>query len=177
MADNPEQTTEAAEQPKKKGLPTKLLAIILGIAVVQGVGFFVVFKFFGGSPEAAHGEGNPVLEAVATTQPTVGAEVQLLKGFKVPNDKAGVLRIYDLDLSVVVDTEQKEDIEKLVEERKASIADTVARIVRGATARMLGEDDLRVLRGQLMQGLEDIFQDDTLVQRVLIPKFVPIRAE
>lgn len=176
MAEEPQSAEVVVEGPKKKGLPKKTLGIVAGVAILQGVGFLVVFKMMGGSPEPAHGDQNPVIEPAAS-QPVQGAEVRLLKSFKVPNDRAGVLRIYDIDLSIVIPIDRKEEVEQLVAERSASIADRVARIVRGATEQMLRETDLRALRDQLEMGIEEIIGDEDLVQRVLIPKFVPIRAQ
>jgi flagellar basal body-associated protein FliL len=177
MAEEPQNPAgDESSEPKKKGFPKKTLGIVLGVAILQGAAFFAVFKFASSGPEAAHGEGSPAIEA-ASSQPTIGAEVELLRSFKVPNDKSGVLRIYDLDLSVVVPLDEKERMTKLGADHGGEIADAVARIVRGATDRMLREDDLRILRGQLLDELRAITRDEELVRRVLIPKFVPIRAE
>lgn len=176
MADEPE-NAGVEQAPPKKGLSKKLLAIIGGAVVLQGVLFFVVFKFIGGSPEAAHGDQNPALEDANVPDVSGYAEVQLMRGFKVPNDQTGVLRIYDIDLSVVVPADKKEELETLFEERGGEIADRIARIVRGATEEMLREIDLRVLRAQIRTALQEIVRDEKLVQRVLIPKFLPIRAD
>lgn len=177
MADEPEsKAADESSEGKKRGLSKKTLGIVLGVALLQGIAFFVVFKLASGGPAAAHGEGSHAIEA-ATSQPAVGAEVVVLKSFKVPNDKSGVLRIYDVDLSVVVPMHQKEHMTQLVDDRRGEISDAVARVVRGATDRMLREDDLRILRAQLQEELRNITHEEDLVQRVLIPKFVPIRAE
>jgi len=159
--------------PKQKRLPM-VLGIVAGMAVLQGVGFFVIFKMMGGRPEAAHGEGNHVVATAPASQPATLAEVALLRGFKVPNDKTGRMWLYDLDIAVVVPADQKERMEKLATERAGELADCASRVVRGASDRMLREDDLSLLRSQLMQGFQEIAKDDKLIQRVLIPRFVPL---
>ncbi len=175
MADEPAKTNAPA--PRKKRLPLTL-GIVVGIAALQGVGFFLFFKFAGSKPAAAHGEASHAIEPPpATTQPAQVTEVQLLKGFRVPNNKTGRTWVYELDVSAVVPAGQKEKAQKLAEERAGEIADRIAGLVRGAAETTLREDDLRVLRGQFLEGLKEIIGDDKLIQRVLIPRFVPIRAE
>lgn len=169
--------SKAAPPAKPRTKLPRTLGIVLGVAVAQGVAFFVIFKVAGGGPEAAHGEQSHAIEAAPSSQTAGGAEVALLRSFKVPNDKSGVLRVYDIDLSVVVAAADKARVETLVERHAGAIADCVAGIVRGATDRMLREDDLRVLRAQLLEGLREVTGDEHLIQRVLIPKFVPLRAE
>ncbi len=163
---------EAAPQ-KKKRLPM-VLGIVAGMAVLQGVGFFVIFKMMGGRPAAAHGEDNHAVEAPPASQPATLIEVPLLKGVRVPNDKSGRMWLYDFDLVVVVPADKKDAMAKLATDRAGEIADCVARVVRGASDRMLREDNLSVLRSQLLQGFNEISGDDKLIERVLIPRFVPL---
>ncbi len=163
------------EAPPKKKLPIKTIGIVLGLAVVQGAGFFFYFKTTSaGTPTPAHGEEHPVIENEPAKAPVGQAEVRLLKGFKVPNDKSGRMWIYDMDISVVVPANEKDRLEGLADERAAEIGDMVARIVRAASDQMLREDDLRVLRNQIADGLTEITNDRNMIQRVLIPRLVPI---
>lgn len=177
MAEQPESAADALDRKPKSKLPKKLMMVVGAVAVLQGVGFFVFFKFMGSGPEAAHGAGNPAIEAPAEAANVPSVEVSLLKSFKAPNDFGGVMCIYDCDLSVVVPEDCKAEMEKLVETRQGEIADRVSRIIRGADDRMLREPDLRVLRGQFTTALQEIVGDEKLIQRVLIPKLVPIRAD
>lgn len=178
MADRPDNpSAQADEAGRRKRFSPRLLAIVGAVAVLQSAGFFVVFKVFGSHPEAAHGEHNPAIAGANASAGTKMAEVVVLKSFKVPNDQTGVLRIYDLDLSVVVPADQVRRMESLLEERSGEIGDRVARILRGATDEMLRENDLRVLKAQVQRALEELTRDKTLVQRVLIPRLMPIRAE
>ena len=129
-------------------------------------------------PAAAAKEGEPgVKDGAAKGSVTGLAEVLVVKNFRVPNNKSGRLFIYDMDLSIVVTASGKERLEKTVKERNAEIADTIAQIIRRASEKTLAEDDLQALRYQIKEGLLEIIQDEKLVQRILIPRFVPIRAD
>lgn len=172
MADEPQEVP----QKKKKGLP-KTAIIVAGVALVEAAVFFAVFKFAGSGPEAAHGESNPSIAGPAASQPVMPAEVALVQGLRVPNEKRGQMWIYDVDVTIVVPASEAERIQKIVDERSGEIGDRVGRIVRGATARMLEEDDLRALKNQLTLAVQDVFQDESVVQRILIPRFVPMRSD
>jgi flagellar basal body-associated protein FliL len=168
------ETENAPDSPPKKKFP-KTIAIVAAIAVVQGAGFFAIFKFVGGGPKPAHGEENHAVESAPAAPVEEGvAEVLLLKSFKVPNDKSGRMFIVDIDISVVVAAGHKDKMKQIAEERAGEIGDRVARIVRWATPEMMAQDDLRILRSQLAEGLAEVIEDKQLVQRVLIPRFVPI---
>jgi flagellar basal body-associated protein FliL len=175
MADDAKPSPAPAKP--KKGFP-KILVLIVGLTVVEGAGFFVVFKMMGGGPVAAHGEDTHVIEEpVATTRPAGWAEVLVLKSFRVPNDKTGRLFIYDIELSVAVPADKKEHAEELIKEKAGSIGDCVAQIVRSSSDRVLKEDDLRTLRDQLAEGLNHVLGEEGLIERVLIPRFVPLRTD
>ena len=104
------------------------------------------------------------------------AEVTVQRNLRVPNEKSGRMWIYDMDITVVVSTNDKERLEGLVKQRAGEIGDTLAGIVRSAPDRMLRETDLRALRYQVMEALREIVGEENLIQRVLIPRFVPIPA-
>ncbi|MEW6253850.1 MAG: hypothetical protein AB1716_24655 [Planctomycetota bacterium] len=173
MADEQTKTESAATQRR---LPVTLIAVV-GVAVVEAGAFLAIFKFAGAGPQPAHGEESHALELPATTQTTAVAEVPVLRTFRVPNDKTGLIYIYDMDLSVVVSAAERETMETLVKERSGEIGDRVARIMRAASDRVLREDDLRALRVQVQEALAEIAGREDLVQRVLIPRFVPIRSD
>ena len=165
--------TETPAKPNKRFPMT--VGIVLGVALAEAAVFFIVFKFVGGGPRTAQAENGQPIEAA--TQPAGVAEVPVLKSFRVPNDKLGRMYLYDLDVSVVVPLEQKERVEGLVKQRSGEIGDRIARILRSASDRMLKEDDLRALRQQVLETLREIVEDEDLIQRVLIPRFVPMRAD
>lgn len=129
-----------------------------------------------GKKSDAHGEAADGGDGADGDVPAI-AEVQLVKSHKVPNNTSGRLYIYDIEISIVVPGNKKAAVEKLAKQRSADIADTISQVMRGADTRMLNETDLRTLRGQMMSGLADLFGDDKLIQKVLIPRCVPLRAD
>lgn len=162
----------AAPPPKKKS--KKLFFIIGGaIALLQGVGLFVYFKMSGGGPAEAHAGEGPVIAPPPAPEANL-TEVELLKGFRVPNDKTGRMQIFDIDISVVVPLTKQEPFAKLTEQRAGEVADRVSRVLRGATPDMMREDDLQLLREQLKHTLDELTGDPEMIVRILIPHFVPI---
>lgn len=132
----------------------------------------------GGKTEGGHGgktEGEAAPPA-DTSPPATTAEVTVLRNLRVPNEKSGRMWIYDLDISVVVAAGDKERFEGLVKQRGGEIGDTMARMIRSAPDRMLRETDLRALRYQVLEALREISGEENLIQKVLIPRFVPIPA-
>ncbi len=193
-----EENAAPAPKPKKK-LPL-ILGLVLGISLVEGAGFFVAFKVFGGGPKPSYG-GEDGRHAVEVEKPATGGhggksaasegegkkggegaeasatEVPLLQKFRVPNNQSGKTYIYDFDLTVVVAAGRKEAAEKLVAGHAGEIADRIAQIVRGAEQKALDEYDFKTVRQQIQRALGEIMGDEKLVERVLIPRCVPIRAE
>jgi len=159
---------------KKKRIPTTVV-IVAVVAIVEGIGFYAAAKLFGSGPEASYGEpGEHYMQGENPTAQAASAEVVLLEEFKAPNTKSGRLYIYDLNIVIKVPAHEKERVEGVVAERKGEISDIVARIVRSADPRILAEDELKTLRMQVQHALTPILRDEDLVERVLIPRCVPI---
>lgn len=172
----PEQAEGGAK--KKKKLPMTLI-LIVGITLVQAVGFFFVTKMLGSGPAIAHGDeghGNLMKGEEATSQPAT-AEIEVMKNFRVPNEQRGRLYIYDFDLFVKVPTLKKDEFAALIKERKGEISDRIARLVRAAEPALLHEAELKTLRLQIRQALGEIARNHEIVNEVLLPRFVPIRSD
>jgi flagellar basal body-associated protein FliL len=141
-------------------------------------------------PEGGHGGGAAKPEG-AGAKPEGGApaapanaaadqefaEVSVLRNLRVPNDKSGRVYLYDLEISAVVAASEKDRAETLVKARAGEIGDRLAALMRSAPDRVLKETDLRTLRFQILEALREITGEESLVQRILIPRFVPIRSE
>src|SRR5262249_46281158 len=151
------------------------------VSVVEGGIFFGVMKMFGGGPQVAHGAtaGENVLHGENPTEKdkVTSVEGEMLQKFHVPNDKSGHLFIYDFNFARKVASKRKEEVEKVVTERKGELSDRVARIVRGNDASVLNEADLKSLRTQLRNAIGELAGDQEIVQEVLIPRCVPIRSD
>jgi flagellar basal body-associated protein FliL len=178
MADEPIEAggVDDGESGKKRKLP-KTLIIVVAVTIAEAAAFFLIFNYFGGGPEVVHGEGSHAAKTTEGKDAVGLVEVELLRNFKVPNDKSGHVYIYDMDISVLVPTDDKAEIETLVAERSAQLADRIALIIRAASDRVMKEDDLRALKTQLQKGLALIIEDEDVVREVLIPRMVPIRSD
>ncbi|MGD8454328.1 MAG: hypothetical protein PVJ57_21150 [Phycisphaerae bacterium] len=168
----------APQAPPKRNPLIMTLIIVIGVALLEGVLFFVAIKMFGGGPSASYGVGDAhVTDGPAPAEETAFAEVELLKHFRVPNSKSGLMLIYDVDISVVVPESRREAVEELIKTKNAEISDRVAMTIRQASPRVLEEDDLSTLRMLLKQALGDLVGDEDAIERVLIPRFVPMRTD
>lgn len=172
---------EEAAAPQAKGKRNTLiitLVVVIGVALLEGVLFFVAIKVFGGGPTASYGTGDGhVTDGPPPAQETDFTEVVLLERFRVPNSKSGLMIIYDVDISVVVPESRREAMEELLKTRDGAISDRVAMTIRQASPRVLEEDDLGTLRMLLKQALGELIGDQETVERVLIPRFVPMRTD
>lgn len=170
-----------AEAKPKKKFPMTIVLIVV-VAAMQGAGFYVGAKFFGAGPQVAHGKTEDSHHMKGEEPPPEKAndevaEISLLKSFKVPNNKAGRMYIYDLDIVAKVRASQKAAVTKFVGERPAELSDTVARIVRSAEPKVMAEDELKALRMQIRGALNEISSNPELIEQILIPRCVPIRVE
>lgn len=174
----PAEESKEQTQEKKRGLPIVTISVILAVAVLEAGVFFVALKWFGGDAELAYGESGEHLLEENEVAEVKTAEVELLSGFRVPNDKDGRLRIYDIDVTVVVPADNEErhtEIVNAIEERRAELSDRAAQIIRSAGPRVMNEDDYRTLRHQFQRAFTDVLRDPDAVVRVLIPRCVPMR--
>jgi hypothetical protein len=183
-------------------LPGKKALLVVGVvAALQAGGFFLAMKLFSGgptptygaesgghaapadahggeahAPAGAHGDESPHYAAGGDPRvETATVEVPLLQKFRVPNNRSGRSVLYDFDIAVVVKAERKAEMEALAKDRAGEISDQVAQLVRAADTRMLQEFDFRTLRLQIQHALNEIVRDDKLIQRVLIPRCVPLQ--
>ena len=99
--------------------------------------------------------------------------------FKAPNKKSGRSFLYDVAMSVVTKTENKEKVEAAVKAREATIKDRVRTIIAQCDPEQLGggsEPGLETLRRQVKFQLEEIFGEG-LVDEVIVPRCTPYRQE
>lgn len=175
-----DEAPQKQSSPKKKSRVPMTLALVVGIGVVEGVGFYAVTKMFGGGPQIAHGAGGReghLLDGEEANQAPVTVEVEVLQNFKVPNDKRGRLYVYDFDVALKVPGRREEDATKLVNDRQREISDRIARVVRAADPAVLHEPELKTLRMQLQHAIGEVVGDQDMIVEVLIPRCVPIRSD
>lgn len=179
-------SAEATPAPAKKKNKLVLTAsLVLGVAVVQGGGIFLAIKLLGGTPKtntAAEATPPAAHEAAPAPAPPAApesgpAEVVLVERFRVPNNKSGRNFMYDFDVTLIVPAAKKEKMTEILRDRSGEIRDRLSQWIRQAHPRVLEEDDLATLRTLLQQGLSEILGDEEMIQRVLIPRWVPLRVD
>lgn len=173
-------TPQLDPTPKKRLRVPKTLAIVVGVTVVEGIGFYAATKLFGGGPQIAYGvegrEGH-LLDGEEAGDVAATVEIELLSKFKAPNDRRGRLYIYDFDVALKVPGYREEEATQLVSERHSELSDRVARVVRSADPAVLHEPTLKTLRVQLRHVIGEVVGDQDLIVEVLIPRCVPLRAD
>jgi hypothetical protein len=60
-------------------------------------------------------------------------------------------------------------VSKVLQKRKATVQDRLARVVRAAEPERFSEPDLRTLRKQFLVELTQIMGEEGLIQEILIP--------
>ena len=167
-------TDEPAPTKEKRHTAVVTLVIVLVVALLEGGAFMVVIKFFGGGPRVSYGEEGHVLQGEQSEENQSTTELGLLKSFKVPNNKTGHTIIYDFDISVVVPEPQQQAMQELATGHDGEIRDRLAQIIRQARPEVLTEDDFGTLRMLMKRALSEIAGDEKMIQRVLIPRCMPI---
>jgi flagellar basal body-associated protein FliL len=169
-----EENLAAAPPPKGGSMKTTLIVVVV-VALLEGGAFFGAMKFFGGGPAPTYGaDGNHAVEGPPPPPEKGSAELMLLKNFRVPNIKSGRTVFYDFDISVAVPEDRKAEVEELAKSRDAEIRDRVSQIIRQARPAVLEEDDFATLRMLLSRALGEVLGDTELIQRVLIPRCLPL---
>jgi len=172
------EAVEEQAQPKPKRKIPKTAIIIGVISLVEAVAFYGLTGMMGAGPDVAHGQetGDDFTAGEDPSREIVTAEVALLSGFKVPNDKRGQSYMYDLEVYLKVRDTDQEMLDAFVESHRGEVSDRIARIVRAADPSMLHEPDLKTLRLKVRHVLNEMLGDTEVVIEVLIPKCVPMRA-
>lgn len=177
----PNEPPQAEAAPKTKRKIPRTAMIVAIVAVVEAGLLLGAMKLFGGGAQVAHGAtaGDNALHGEDPTQKekVSSVEVEMLTKFRVPNDKSGRMFIYDFDLAVKVSSKRKDEIDRLVAERRGELSDRVARIIRGNESAVLNEPDLKTLRMQIRNAIGELVGDPEVVQEVLIPRCVPMRTD
>ena len=157
----------------KTGGRSKLLLIVAGLMVVEGMGIFALMKVVSPTPEvaeAAEDEGTP-------GDPfNLSGEVELtLCEISAFNSKEGRLYVYNADISVLVASEDREKIERFIEVREQSIKDRIQYVFRLADPKDLNDPSLETLKRQLRFEFNNLLGGKELITEVLIPKLLQSR--
>ena len=168
---------ETGAAKKKRKIP-KTAVIVVGVMLVEAAGFLGAMKMFGTGPSDTYGaDGEHYVQGSDPTTQPVTSEVMVLRKTKIPNNKSGRAHIYDMDITVVVASDRKKEMEELVQERSGEIGDRISMIVRSADPRVLEDPEFQSLKMKFREAFAKISGDSSLVLRVLIPRSVKMRAD
>lgn len=171
MPDN--EMAEGTGRRAKKGSARWMQVIIVSVLMIgEGLGIFLVTKSMSQDPAAA---------AAAESQGAAGdadsllvsdvTEIELTE-CKPNNRMTGKLITLQLRVSALVAQEEVERAKKLVEATRSRIRDRVNYVVRSADPKHLNEPGLETIKRRIKHELDEVFEDDQLIQAVLIPEFL-----
>ena len=182
---------EAGEEKKGgiAGLLTKLPVLISGVMIVEAAVLFIGFNMLKGGPDHAdaaevavddhgevHGDGHG--EEAPAHAPGELVEVAI-DAFRAPNRLNGRTFLYDVEISVRVKAEVKEQVEGTLTNSTALVRDRMNRIIAQIDPQKLNgavEPGLETLRRQVKYQL-DLIVGEGLIEEVLVPRCIPYRTD
>ncbi|MFG0282902.1 MAG: hypothetical protein ACF8R7_00630 [Phycisphaerales bacterium JB039] len=160
------QDQSAPAESKAGKLPIKTLAVVAAIMLVEGAGVYTFMRMTGRTPEVASAE---LIDEDNDQEALV--EIQLLSG-QYPNLSTNQLWLWEIDIYLKVRRKNEELVNKILERRKAEIAEGVGLIIRKAQHTHLKEPELLTIQRQLRALVTEIFGTDPdgaeRVERVII---------
>ena len=168
MADSPRARSGRSNGGRSMGrlIPFVAVMVLMGI---EGVGVFFLTKLIAAPPAAA----------LATTGATESSEGQAgttadfaeieLADCRPTNVQLGRLITYHIRVLALVAASDRQRAEEMARERKARIEDRVSIVVRSSEPKQLNEPELTTIKRRIKHELDEIFGDDQLFHKVLIP--------
>jgi flagellar basal body-associated protein FliL len=171
---SPDEGQIVVDDAKPSGLKRRLvvLAAILGVMLLEGVGVFVIMRMTG---EPAAGHAGEVAVDPAELLAKMDAEVSLGTCDAV-NKKSGQSLVIHIVVSARVAADKLNHVTRLIERRESTIKDRIQMILRSADPQHLNEPNLDTLKRQLKFAMEDILGDEELILEVLIPQILQTRS-
>jgi len=166
MAD--EEVKESSGKPAKGGPSAKMLAVILAIMAVEGVGIFLFVTMLSSTPQDA------AAELVSDeADPEALVEV-LLTEEQYQNMTSNQVWIWETEIYLKVRRKNQDFVQDQLEQRSAEIQEGITQIFRRARLTELREPDFRTGSRQLTALINDVFGTDAdglpRVERIVIAK-------
>jgi len=174
MADSAK-TAEAAKEQKPEAAPAKkrtlvtTFGVVGGIMLLEGIGLFVVFKYFGAEPQPTEG-----MTLEPTSKPWEKQAELPLAEIRALNTANGRTVYYRLKVGLVVHADNVTKVQPILEKKKLTIEDLIGRTIREADERELTEPGLDTLKRRLRMELGVVLGDEKLVENILIPECMPL---
>lgn len=161
---------ESTEESKggKGGLSTKLLAVILAVMAIEGVGVFLFVTMMSGTPKDAAAE-------IVTDEDDPEALVEImLTEEQYQNMTSNQVWIWEAEIFVKVRRKNQDFVQGQLEQRSAEIQEGITQIFRRAKLTELREPDFRTGSRQLTALVNEVFGNDAdglpRVERLVIAK-------
>lgn len=170
MADETMPSSSASGGGRSKLVP---IIVVAGLMIGEGVGVYFVADMISADPVAAAAAD---LEAAVGADGGEGktaalAEVEVAE-CRPSNKTSGRLYSFQLRVLVLVPRTELKRVSALIEEREGRLRDRINFVVRSAELQHLNEPGLETLKRGLKREFDRIFEDDSLVQEVLIPELL-----
>lgn len=171
MSEAEKKPAEGASEsaPAKKGPPTKVIAIVAVLMIVEAAGVFGIAKMT--APKAVEANVHKI-EGADQTDHEATAEVPLFKD-KLQNLQTGRVWIWDTELVLKVKAKNEEFVKKTLEKRAAEVQEGIATIFKRAQHSQLKEPGLETLNRQLISYMNTVLGKDgegeSRIDRILIP--------
>jgi len=162
---------ESTEEPKssaKGGFSAKLLAVILAIMAIEGVGVFLFVTMMSSTPKDA------AAEIVSDAEdPEALVEIMLTEE-QYQNMTSNQVWIWEAEIYIKVRRKNQDFVQSQLEQRSAEIQEGITQIFRRAKLTELREPDFRTGSRQLTALVNEVFGNDAdglpRVERLVIAK-------
>lgn len=169
-----EQKTEGQAEsvgPKQKKSYT-MIGLFGGLMVVEGLAIFLCMKFLGSEPDPTLGMMDSLQTTTAPFEESKELEVARVR---VQNANGARTILYSVAISIRVHHENESMITDFLKHRRATINDSISRIIRSAQEKHLSEPGLETLKRQVHFELNSLLGGEgSMIEQVLIPEFTPL---
>ena len=167
--ENADSSTPAAGGGGRGRLAPFLVVAVLMIA--EGVGVFIAARALGSGPAPAAAAQDETLAPLPEPGGDEFAEVALAD-CKPSNKMSGKLIVFHIRVSALVRSADHAKAQKLAEDKKARIEDSVNTVIRSADLNDFNEPGLETVKRRLKHELGRILGDERLIVEVLIPQLL-----
>ena len=170
MADETKPSPPGSGGRHSKMVPVIVVALLM---IGEGVGVYFVADMISADPVAAAAADLDAAEGAdgGGGQSVALAEVEVAE-CRPSNKTSGRLYSFQLRVLVLVPQTEVERVSALIEERGGRLRDRINFVVRSAELQHLNEPGLETLKRGLKREFDRIFEDDSLVQEVLVPELL-----
>ncbi|NOX59732.1 MAG: hypothetical protein GXP29_12875 [Planctomycetes bacterium] len=168
MADEAANVEAQDAQPAQGKKKLKTMLMIAGILALEGGGIFFATKMVYKTEPVKAEQISDQQEHMQRVKDQVEIALPELNAY---NKRDGRLFLYNMQVTIRVQSDQKEQVEEVIKLRESTIMDRFNTVIRGADMKFLNEPELQTIRRQLQHELEDVLGDDQVIEELLIPKF------